>query len=213
VTDIIIFALLALFFAIRLFRVLGQRVEVDPLNPQPMATKVSHGKVEEVWDDSVFENTQVEWTPKALSQMDTLLKMDPSFKGDHFQEGAMLAFKEITQAYAQGDMNKLATLLDPSVFESFSRALKKRYKKGEVLESSLLNIRQMRIQDLSFRERNVNIEVYFMSEQTIVIRDKAGEVLSGTPNLIEEIEEIWTFSRQVDEEDPNWLLSKTESLS
>lgn len=206
--DIIIFALLTLFFAIRLFRVLGQKTELESSPEEDVITPLK--PVEEIEGQGVFDQIQLQWDPSAQSLMHSLAKEDPSFDPLLFQEGAMRAFKMITEAYTQGDLSVLSRLLLPSLFESFKKAIEERLEKGETLENQLISLKQMQVRSAHVSHKKAEILVWFISEQITVTRNQKKEIVSGTPNLIEEIEDSWTFSRPIGEEDPNWLLIKTK---
>jgi len=46
-----------------------------------------------------------------------------------------------------------------------------------------------------------------------VSRDAQGTVVDGSADAVSEVNDIWTFSRQLGSRDPNWLLVATESAA
>ena len=46
-----------------------------------------------------------------------------------------------------------------------------------------------------------------------VTRDAQGAVVDGSAEQVSEVNDIWTFSRQLGSRDPNWLLVATESAA
>jgi len=57
--------------------------------------------------------------------------------------------------------------------------------------------------------------VRFVSQLISATRDKAGTVLSGDPQKVKEVTDIWTFQRDVStpraRENPNWKLIATQA--
>ena len=48
-----------------------------------------------------------------------------------------------------------------------------------------------------------------MGELTSVVRNPDGEVVEGDPTAIKRQRDVWTFSRKLGGDDPNWLLVET----
>jgi predicted lipid-binding transport protein (Tim44 family) len=53
--------------------------------------------------------------------------------------------------------------------------------------------------------------VRFVSELISATRNKAGEVVDGSPERVSEVTDIWTFARELGSSDPNWKLIATEA--
>ena len=50
-----------------------------------------------------------------------------------------------------------------------------------------------------------------VSEQIEVVRDAAGEPVSGDPTKVSTVTDIWTFARNTRSRNPNWTLVATEA--
>ncbi len=50
-----------------------------------------------------------------------------------------------------------------------------------------------------------------MSQLISATRDKAGNVIDGSPDKVTEVTDVWTFARDVTGRDPNWKLVATEA--
>ena len=57
--------------------------------------------------------------------------------------------------------------------------------------------------------REGEIAVRFVGELTSVVRNKAGEVVEGSPTAIKRQRDVWTFARRMGVDDPNWQLVAT----
>jgi predicted lipid-binding transport protein (Tim44 family) len=57
------------------------------------------------------------------------------------------------------------------------------------------------------------VTIAFVSQLISVTRDAQGTVVDGSAEAVSEVNDIWTFSRQLGSRDPNWLLVATESAA
>ena len=48
-----------------------------------------------------------------------------------------------------------------------------------------------------------------VGELTSVVRDSEGNVVEGSPTEVKQQRDLWTFSRHMNSDDPNWLLTGT----
>jgi len=51
--------------------------------------------------------------------------------------------------------------------------------------------------------------VRFVGELTSVVKNADGEIVEGNPNEIKRQKDVWTFSREMGSDDPNWYLVAT----
>ena len=63
------------------------------------------------------------------------------------------------------------------------------------------------------RDNLARITVRFKSEQINLLRDAQGKVLEGEPRTAEEVIDLWTFERDTQSRDPNWILVETRTPS
>ena len=57
------------------------------------------------------------------------------------------------------------------------------------------------------------IKVKFLSEQVQVTKDEKEKIIDGDPNQILMITENWTFSKDLKNKNPSWLLEKIEETN
>ena len=57
------------------------------------------------------------------------------------------------------------------------------------------------------------VTIAFVSQLISVVRDAEGNVVDGSADSVSEVNDVWTFSRQLGSRDPNWLLVATESAA
>ena len=141
------------------------------------------------------------------------LKMaDPSFTPEAFLEGAARAFEMIVGAYAKNDTDTLRTLLSPEVYAQFARAIQEREERGETLVTELVVLKPPKIEAIEMRGTAAYVSVRFQSEQTNYTKNAQGQVIDGSPDHVESVTDIWTFSRNTSSRDPNWMLVATRSV-
>ena len=139
-----------------------------------------------------------------------ILKLDQAFDPEHFLRGARQAYEMIVTAFAKGDIATLRSLLGDEVYRSFASAIEQRQGRGETQETTLVGIKEAEIVEADLTSnRMAEVTVRFVSELVNATRDKAGQLVGGNPNAVEETIDIWTFARNLRSSDPNWQLIAT----
>jgi len=217
--DVIIFAAIAAFLVFRLVSVLGKRTgEERPRDPFGMARSgdMPHGN--ENTPENVVPLPGAE-VPEPQADSDTPLgaalkeitALDSRFNPAEFANGARSAFEMVITAYALGDTNTLGTLLSDAVFANFEHAIGQRERAGETQETTLVGLDNAEIIEASLAHKVAQITVKFVSQQISVTRNEAGDVMDGDPEAVNQVTDIWTFSRDLRAKDPNWKLVETRS--
>ncbi len=144
-----------------------------------------------------------------------IVKNDPAFDPENFLNGARQAYEMIVTAFAEGNRRMLKDLLSPDVFDGFVGAIQDREGRGEQVDQSFVGIDKATILEADMKEGLANITVRFVSQLISATRDAAGEVVSGDPQRIKEVTDIWTFSRDLSTArarlNPNWRLVATQA--
>ncbi|MCF3639960.1 Tim44/TimA family putative adaptor protein [Rhizobium sp. TRM95111] len=136
---------------------------------------------------------------------------DPSFEPKEFVNGARMAYEMIVVAFADGDRKTLKNLLSREVYDGFDAAIGEREARGEVVKSSFVGIEKADIVAAEVKDQEVNITLRIISQLISATYDKAGALIDGDAEAVAEVNDIWTFSRDVRSRDPNWKLIATES--
>lgn len=86
-----------------------------------------------------------------------------------------------------------------------------REEQGLTVEASFAGLREMGLNDATFDQttREGEVTVRFVGELTSVVRNKAGEVIEGSPTEVKRQRDVWTFARRMGAADPNWQLVAT----
>jgi predicted lipid-binding transport protein (Tim44 family) len=145
-----------------------------------------------------------------------IARVDATFDTETFIRGARQAYEMIVTAFAEGNRKLLRTLLGDGAYQDFDTAIKERESRGEQVDQSFVGISKADIVDSELtKDGRAHVTVRFVSQLISATRDKAGAVLSGDPQKIKEVTDIWTFQRNVStpraRENPNWQLIATQA--
>lgn len=215
--DIIFFAMLAAFIALRLRSVLGRRTENEQRSSNSLSPRRADETSENVvrlperekvaaHNDDDFSDVQ---DPVLARGLKRIKEQDPNFNRVEFVQGARAAFEMIVDAFAAADNARLRPLLNDSVYELFSGAIEERTTAGEKLETTLVGVRESEIVEAGLRGGMARVTVRFVSDQINLQRDSADRIVEGDPGEPTEIIDLWTFGRDTRSHDPNWQLAAT----
>lgn len=138
-----------------------------------------------------------------------IVEADPTFEPRRFIEGARAAHEMIVQAFAQGDRQTLQSLLSPEVMADFDAALTAREKEGHSVDSTYVGLEKADVQSAGLSGREAHVSIRFVSQMITATYDEARTLIDGDPEQVTEGIDVWTFARNVDSADPNWLLIAT----
>ncbi|MBI1867770.1 MAG: Tim44 domain-containing protein [Methylocystis sp.] len=147
----------------------------------------------------------------AWAGLDAIADVDRRFSGAAFIDGARNAYEMIVMAFAAGDRDALHNLLAEDVFDSFAGEIAGREQRGEKAETKLVAIDSATVEDALVEGRTCRITVRFVAKLITARRNRAGEIIEGSPDQPVEIVDIWTFAHEAGARDPNWKLVGTES--
>jgi predicted lipid-binding transport protein (Tim44 family) len=211
--QLLVLAGIAIFLILKLRSVLGTRdgfekppIPLDDVRPRVRRDfEVIEGGPDRDITDHVAEGSDA---ARALAEMK---KAEPAFAVGPFLEGARGAYEMILMAFEKGELDRIRPFLSDDVEASFAEAIAERERNGLTVEASFLGIKEMVLHDATFtpESRFGEIAVRFVADQTYVVRNKAGEVVEGSPREVKKTRDIWTFARQMGSDDPNWQLVAT----
>ena len=122
-----------------------------------------------------------------------------------------MAYEMIVTAFADGDRMSLKNLLPKEVYDGFVAAIAEREKRGEVVKSTFVGTEKIDITHASIRDSEEQITLRIISQLISATYDKDGALIDGDPEAVSEVDDIWTFARDIRSRDPNWKLIATES--
>ena len=212
--QIVILAGVALFLILRLRNVLGTREGFEKPRELPDSPARNRDRSFEVIEGGTTDHDIADFVDpdsgigKALAAMK---KADPEFSVGDFSHGARQAYELIVMAYENGDLDTLRDYLSPDVFVPFRDAIEARVNKGYTVDASFAGIREVRLTDARYdpETHEADITMRFVGELTSVVRDEEGRIVEGAPDELKQQKDVWTFSRDMSSENPNWLLTGT----
>ncbi len=220
--DLLIYIIVAAVLVMWLRNVLGSRHGDERSRPNPYlkdnnttAKKSTQNPIEghamriddnahRNLDGLDFENDD------ARDGIEKIMSKDKSFDPADFIEKVKDAFVIVVEAFAEGDKDTLSDLLAPSVYKSFSKAIDARDKAGETVDTEIHAVQKTDIVDAGVKGNVAFVTFRIYAEETAVIKDKKGKIISGDPDRITEMVDLWTFGRDTKSKDPTWQVFETK---
>jgi predicted lipid-binding transport protein (Tim44 family) len=228
--DILVFAVVAAFLIYRLHSVLGTRNGSEGQRPNPFAPKetiapqtvkapVQKAPAAPVPRPVLQPQSFDQLVDMAANQdgriehgLNDIASADATFDVNSFMQGARYAFEVIVTAYNRGDVDTLKPLLSPKLFDDFVAGIRARESAGHTSELIIHRIKSSRITEAHLGGTMAYITVTIEVEETSVTRDAAGTVVSGSPDHIITLQDVWTLTRDTRHHDPNWILIETRTV-
>ena len=214
----IVFAVVAIFVAWRLWSVLGTRTGAErPPVQGPRGARVGGDIVDVTPNPPPPVASAERWRGvaepgSALARgLDAVAAGDPSFDAQHFLAGARAAYEMIINAFAAGDDETLRRLLGPAPLANFSQAIEARKAAGQRMIVTLVSIDNAEIVDAGVQNAVAQVAIKFVAKLNSVTTDPAGHVVEGSATEVADHVDVWTFARPLAARDPNWLLTATEA--
>ena len=219
--QIIVLAAVAFFLFWRLRSVLGSRQGFEKLNKN-VDKKTKSSKINSNIDDKIIDIKStnideeiadyVDENSEQFKILSELKKLEDGWQVSHFVSGAKLAYEEILMAFENGDLNKIKKLSSKEVYTAFKEVIEDRNQKGLHVEAVFGGVRDIRIKDVKLNKKNLeaNITMVFQCDITYSIKDKNNKIIEGGPDKVKKQKDVWTFTRKMNSDIPNWYLTKTE---
>ena len=188
--DIILLGMIAGFIVLRLRSILGRKTGHEPKAYSPFAEK----------EFNIPKNE-----PKSVKQNLNVLE---GKEKKEFLEGAEIAYETILTSFAKGETNKLKTLLTTPMAKNFSEAIEARTKENIKSEFTFIGIKESNLEKYEKIKNELFATVKFVAEVISVKKDKNEQIIEGNPDKIKFVTDIWRFTRNANNNSPNWHLSE-----
>ncbi len=206
---LIIFIVLSAFIAYRLYSVLGTRTGEERQRDVEGLQRVQKREARDAAPSPEPEAPKP--LPPVSAEAEPLRAADPAFDERAFVEGAKGAYEMIVEAFAAGDLKPVRRFVGPSVNDAFKAAIASRETAGQRADLKFVGIEKARISAARVEADEAFASVEFLSNQVRATYDKDGALVDGDPNRIDLVKDVWTFSRQLASNDPNWTLVATSA--
>ena len=190
--DIILLAMIAGFIFLRLRGILGKKTGFEDeikSNFRQETADVNKANVEKNLNSETF---------------DEMAKKE-------FLKGAQIAYETIVTNFSKGKLKDIKSLLDLNVYEQFNSALDERKSKNYSSETTFVGINSAEIKDHKQNKKMLEVTVEFVSEIISCIKDKENKIISGDPEKVKKVHDVWKFSKDSRSKNPNWLLIDTQA--
>ena len=190
--DIILLAMIAGFIFLRLRGILGKKTGFEEnikSNFQQETVDANDASVEKNLNSETFDE-------KAKKE---------------FLKGAQIAYETIVTNFSKGKLKDIKSLLDLNVYEQFNLALNERNSKSYSSETTFVGINSAEIKDHKQNKNMLEVTVEFVSEIISCIKDKENKIISGDPEKLKKVHDVWKFSKDSRSKNPNWLLIDTQA--
>jgi predicted lipid-binding transport protein (Tim44 family) len=206
--EIIFFAVVAALVLGRLYQVLGQNRGAEPPPNHRSLSNTSQSATHQNGEPSDLTPTPqgdnvVELRPRVYDGpgaegIKAILAAQRGFDPDEFIEGAKQAYAMIVTAYGSGDEAALKPLVDQDVFEAYQEVMVQR-RAENAPKIEVVRISEAKIVDAELTGKRARVDVSFATNLA-----DGGDGLRAT-------DEIWSFEREIDSRNPNWLLSAVQT--
>ena len=191
--ELIIFAFFAAVVLYQLYAVLGRRIGRQP-EDLPAGVPVVDSDRPPATDEAGVEAAD-------LSGLAAVRARDPSFDAAQFLAGSRQAYEMIVIAFAAGDHATLKNLLAPAVAEGFEAAIIAREAEGRTEKVEFLQPPRADLERIELDGSIARASVRFLSEFRSRTKGPEGEAVDDRRTA-----ELWTFERNLNSRDPNWML-------
>jgi predicted lipid-binding transport protein (Tim44 family) len=209
---VILLAMIAAFLALRLYTVLGKRTGHEQPLPKPaeerIAAPIVPRTIEVTPESREIANRNI--APQAEKGLRAIIAADSSFDVTQFIEGAQSAYRMILEAFWKGDEAALGWLVEDDVRHAFVEAIAARNTAGHTLDNRLVAIERAMNEDAAVDGRIGRITIRFDADSAAITRDAEGALVAGTMSDAVQTHDVWTFSRALKSDDPNWKLAETD---
>ena len=189
--DIILLAMIAGFIFLRLRGILGKKTGFG-------------GKI-----PSQFEK---EFKKFEIKQKPLNENFDEEAQKD-FLKGAKIAYETIITDFSDSDNKLIASkpLLGKKIYDQFKESLSERENKGHFAEITFIGVKSAVVKSHKKIEDSLDVTVDFVSEIITCIKNKDKKIISGDNEKIKTVYDTWVFSKDVKSNNPNWLLTDTNT--
>lgn len=214
IVEIVLLAMVALFVGLRLYAVLGQRTghEQQPVTRPEAAPGHEPAAPARDAAGQPTEAGGLVYDHGAAAGVRAIIAGDPDFDMGRFLDGAQSAYRMILEAFWRGDREELRYLVGGDVLEAFETAISEREEAGHKLDNRLVGIERASIEDARLSGRTAEIDVRFDAYVAAVTRNAEGELVAGSLSDAVPTHDVWTFRRDLDSADPNWILVETDEV-
>lgn len=210
IIQLLVLAGIAIFLILRLRNVLGTRDgHEEPRQPTVAVSSQKRPDFEVIEggpDRDILDHVPAgSETFEALSLMK---RAEPGFGVSDFLTGARGAYEMILMGFERGDLDDIRVFLSDEIAGNFDDVISARTEQGLTVEAEFIGVRELTLSSATFDQKTGvgEVTVRYTGELTYVVRNSDGDVIEGSETQIKRQKDVWTYSRQMGADDPNWHL-------
>ncbi len=222
--EIIFFAALAAVIFFKLFKEFGKideeeksRIEQFFIKKQEQIKEVQRHLIDQA-KKQIVEKTlsQLKVEEEILSKIDEPSRAQFSailtrcnITADFFLNGAKSVFEMVLKNFAEGNLANLQTMLSDNIYRGFESAINHRNLENKKMVTNLISIDDAQIISAQIIDNNAFVVVSLNSKQINYILSQIDEVVEGSKSEISQLRDVWTFKKDLNSSDPNWVVNST----
>ena len=191
--DIILLGMIAGFIILRLRSILGRKTGHE--------TKVYTSFAEKKFNIPKSDIKPVKPNHERLEGKDK----------KEFLTGAEIAYETILTSFSRGDIKKLKSLLTANMNSNFLGAIEARNKEKIKSEFTFIGFKESSVEKYEKVKDELFATVKFVAEVISVKKDKDDKIIEGLPDKIKFVTDVWKFTRNINNKNPNWYLAEIKS--
>lgn len=206
-TELMIFAAIAFAFCAMLYAVLGKEVGESPDKKfLDDAFGEGSGQDQNAAAEEAAQTAAIYGGP-AGAGLTEIAKGDGGFNEGQFMDGAKAAYSMILEYYADGNIEELRPLLSLDVYDAYAAGISDRDAQGFTQTTDMARLMSAEIVAAT-RDNNIGrIDVRFVAELASALMDNEGTIVEGDLDFLSEVDEVWSFERELGQDDPSWKLA------
>ena len=204
--DVLIYFIMAAVVCTMLYMVLGKQVGEPP--ETPLSGENGPSLVTE--PDAPQERSSKHFVGPGGDGLADIARADKTFDPDMFLDNAKAAYAMILEAYADSDKETLQMLLGADMNAAYVAAIDAREARGVTQTTDLARIISAQFVSASQKGKTAMIAVEYEAEIASALTNAEGEVVEGDLDRLARADEVWTYTRNLSSENPNWELISVE---
>lgn len=216
--------MIAAFLGLRLYSVLGRKAEheeeivptrFDPQDQQGRARQTMRqpSAPQSTPDNvAVLRSRTIPGVSAAAEQgLRQIAETDRHFDFHAFLQGARGAYGMVLEAFWKGEREHLKALCTSEIYNGFADAIAEREAAGEEVDNRLIRIEEAIVRKAALDGHMARITISFRADIAAITRNREGVVVAGSMDDAVESQDVWTFSRDIRADSPDWLLEETDA--
>ncbi|AKK20154.1 Tim44/TimA family putative adaptor protein [Candidatus Liberibacter africanus] len=220
---ILFFAFITIVVFLQLRGVLGEKTgrEKPSSGFHPWKKKQSNPSKEDSWNVMSFKKEKKQDHLDSINElfpigtrlnkiMRDIVAIYSDFDPKDFLNNARGSYEMIVDSFFDRKINKIEKLVDSKVYQDFNDSLAEQQTKEKNVKSSLVGIDDFKIINASIEDNTLYITIRIVGQFISASYDKDNALISSDPEIFGKVIDIWTFSKNISSNNPNWILISTK---